>query len=76
MSIMRNGKQTKMGRRSPKEETKQMGLVGKPINPKSKGYGNFGRGSLKDLVKAIVNEGLEWVGDAWGNEMGRGCPNE
>ena len=53
-----------------------MELVGKPINPKSKGYGNFGRGSLKDLVKAIVNEGLEWDGDAWGNEMGRGCPNE
>ena len=39
---MRNDKKAKMSRRSPKEETKQMGLVGKPINPESKGYGNLG----------------------------------
>ena len=60
---MRNGKQAKMGQRSPKEETKQMGLVGKPINPKSKGYDNLDWGNLKNLAKAYGNEGLEWVGD-------------
>ena len=47
-----------------------MGLVEKPINPESKWYGNLGWGILKDLVKTNGNEGLEWVGDAWGNEMG------
>ena len=65
-----------MGRRSRKEETKQMGLVGKPINPKSKGYGNLGWGNLKNLAKAHRNERLEWAGDAQGNEMDRGCPKE
>ena len=53
-----------------------MGLVEKPINPESKGYGNLGQGSPKDLAKAHENEGLEWVGDAQGNETGRGCPKE
>ena len=52
-----------MGQRSPKEETKQMGLVGKPINPKSKRYGNLDWRNPKDLAKAYGNEGLEWVGD-------------
>ena len=65
-----------MGRRSPKEETKQMGLVGKPINPKSKGYDNLGWGNLKNLAKAHGNERLEWAEDAQGNEMGQGCPKE
>ena len=36
-----------------------MGLGEKPINPKSKGYGNLGWGSLKGLAKAHGNEGLE-----------------
>ena len=53
-----------------------MGLVKRPINPKSKGYGNLGRGSPKDLAKAHGNEGLEWTRDAQGNETGRGCPKE
>ena len=53
-----------------------MGLVEKPINPESKGYGNLGREGPKNLAKAHGNEGLEWVGDARGNEMGRGCPKE
>ena len=48
----------------------------KPISPKSKGYGNLGRGNPKDLVKARGNEGLEWAGDAQGNETGRGFPKE
>ena len=53
-----------------------MGLVGKPINPKSKGYDNLGWGNLKNLAKAHGNERLEWAGDAQGNEMGQGCPKE
>ena len=61
---MRNGKQAKMGCRSPKERTKQMGFVEKPINPESKVYGNLGWGSPKDLAKTHGNEGLEWVEDA------------
>ena len=40
------------------------GLVGKPINPKSKGYGNLGRGSPKDLAKVHGNKELEWAKDA------------
>ena len=51
------------------------GLVGMPINPKSKGYGNLGRGSPKELAKAHGNKELEWAEDAQGKEMGRGCPN-
>ena len=47
-----------------------MGLVKKPINLESKGYSNLGQGSPKDLAKAHGNEGLEWVGDAQGNETG------
>ena len=53
-----------------------MGLVEKPINPKSKRYGNLGQRSPKGLTKAHENEGLEQTGDARGNEMGRGCPKE
>ena len=41
-----------------------MGLVEKPINPKSKGYGNLGEGSPKNLAKPHGNEGLEWASDA------------
>ena len=59
-----------MGQRSLKEGTKQIGLVKKPINPKSKGYDNLGRGSLKDLAKAHGNEGLEWARGCRGNETG------
>ena len=44
----------------------------KPINPKSKGYGNTGQGSPKDLAKAHGNDELEWAEDAQGNEMGQG----
>ena len=65
-----------MGRRSPKEETKQMGLVGKPINPESKGYGTLGWRSPKDLAKAYGDEGLEWARDARGNKTCQGCPKE
>ena len=36
----------------------------KPISPKSKGYGNLGWGSSKDLAKAHGNEGLEWAKEA------------
>ena len=50
------------------------GLVEKPINPKSKGYGNTGQGSLKDLAKAHGNDEQEWAEDAQGNEMGQGSP--
>ena len=71
---MGNGKQVKMGQRSPKEETKHMGLVEKPINPESKGYGNLGWRNPKDLAKAHENEGLEWAGDAQKNKMGQGSP--
>ena len=74
MDIVRNGKQAKMGRKSPKERTKQMGLVEKPINFKSKGYGNLGRGSPKDLAKTYGNEGLEQAEDAQKNKMGQGSP--
>ena len=73
---MRNDKKAKMSRRSPKEETKQMGLVGKPINPKSKGYGNLDWENPKDLAKIHRNERLEWVGDARGNKIGQGCPKQ
>ena len=52
------------------------GLVEKPINPKSKGYGNTGQGSPKDLAKAHGNDELEWVEDAQGNEMGQGSPKQ
>ena len=83
MDIMRNGKQARMGWRSPKEETKKMGLVEKLINPESEGYGNLGQGSSKDLAKTHGNEGLEWarmpkkmkrVEDAQKNKMGEGSP--
>ena len=40
------------------------GLVEKPINPKSKGYGNLDRRSPKDLAKTHGNEELEWAEDA------------
>ena len=76
MGIMRNGKQAKIGRMSPKEGTKYMGLMEKPISPESKEYGNLGWRSPKDLAKVDGNEGLEWAGDARGNEMGRGRPKE
>ena len=46
------------------------GLVGKPINPKSKEYGNLGRGSPKNLVKAHGSKELEWAEDAQGKETG------
>ena len=52
-----------------------MGLVKRLINPKSKGYGNLGRGSPKDLAKAHGNEGLEWAEDAQRNKMGEGSLN-
>ena len=41
------------------------------MNPKSKGYGNLGRGIPKDLAKA---HGVKWADDVQGKEMGRGCP--
>ena len=47
-----------------------MGLVEKPIRPKSKEYGNLSWRSPKDLAKVHGNEGLEWAGDARGNETG------
>ena len=47
--------------------------MGKPINPKSKGYCNLGRESPKDLAKSHENKELEWVEDAQRKEMGRGC---
>ena len=42
MDIMRNGKQAKIGRMSPKKGTKYMGLMEKPISLESKEYGNLG----------------------------------
>ena len=45
--------------------------MGKPINPKSKGCGNLGRKSLKDLAKAHGNKELEWAKDAQKDEMGQ-----
>ena len=39
--------------------------MGKPINPKSKGYGNLGWGSPKDLAKVHGNKELEWAKEAW-----------
>ena len=44
--------------------------MGKPINPKTKGYGNLGRGSPKDLANAHGNKELEWAEDTQGKEMG------
>ena len=41
-----------------------MGLVEKPINPESKGYGNLGRVSSKDLIKTLDQR----------NKMGQGSP--
>ena len=49
-------------------------MVGKPINPKSKGYGNLGQESPKDLAKAHENKEWngprmpkerKWAEDAW-----------
>ena len=68
MGIMRNGKQARMGRRGPMKELSKQGLVEKPINSGSKGYGNLDRRSPKDLAKIHGNGGLEWVEDAQGNE--------
>ena len=48
--------------------------MGKSINPKSKGYGNLGRGSPKDLTKAHGNKELEWAEDSQKDEMGQGSP--
>ena len=47
-----------------------------PISPESKGYGDLGRGSPKDLAKAHGNKGLKWTRDAQGNETGQGCLKE
>ena len=47
-----------------------------PISLESKGYGDLGRGSPKDLAKAHGNEELEWAEDTKGDETGRGCPKE
>ena len=48
----------------------------KPRSPKSKGYGNLGRGSPKYLAKAHEIEELECARDAQGNEIGWGCPKK
>ena len=40
-------------------------MVGKPINPKSKGYDNLGWGSPKDLAKVHGNKEFEWAKEAW-----------
>ena len=48
----------------------------KPINLKSKGYGNLGPGNPKDLAKAHGKEELELAKDAQGNETGWECPKE
>ena len=53
-----------------RKELSKQGLVEMHINSESKGYGNLGRGSPKDLAKAHGNEGLEWARDAQGNETG------
>ena len=50
------------------------GLAEKPINSKSKGYGNLGPGKPKRFSKAHGNEELEWAEDAQKDEMGQGCP--
>ena len=47
-----------------------------PISLESKGYGDLGRGSPKDLAKAHGNDELEWAEDAQGNEMGQGSPKQ
>ena len=51
------------------------------MNPKSKGNGNLGQGSPKDLAKAHGSKnGLRMpkkrkqAEDAQGKEVGRGCP--
>ena len=55
--------------------------MGKPINPKSKGYGNLGRGSPKDLEKPMeiknwnrprMPKERKWAKDAQKDEMGQG----
>ena len=48
--------------------------MGKPINSKSKGYGNLGWESPKDLAKAHGNKEFEWAEDAQKDEMGQGSP--
>ena len=64
-----------------RKELSKQGLVEKPINLQSKGYGNLGQGNPKNLAKTHENERLEWVGmpkemkqveDAQKNEMGQG----
>ena len=52
------------------KELNKQGLLEKPRSPKSKGYGNLGRGSPKYLAKAHENEELECARDAQGNEIG------
>ena len=49
-------------------------MVENTINLESKGYGNLGRESSKDLAKAHGNEELEWTENAQKNEMGQGSP--
>ena len=46
------------------------------MNPESKGYGNLGWGSPKDLAKTHENEELEWLNDAQGDETGWECLKE
>ena len=64
-----------------RKELSKQGLVEKPKNLQSKGYGNLGQGNPKNLAKIHENEGLEWAGmpkemkqveDAQKNEMGQG----
>ena len=45
-----------------------------PMNSKSKGYGNLGRGSLRNLAKAHRSKELEQAEDAQKDEMGKGSP--
>jgi len=41
-----------------------MGLVQRPTNPKSKGYGNWAGEAPKELVKSHGNVRMRWPKDA------------
>ena len=59
-----------------KEMNQQMGLVKRPMNPESKGYGNWVGEAQRDVAKAYRNVRMDWAKDAQRYKVGQGCLKE
>ena len=51
-----------------------MGLVQRPMNPKSKGYGNWAGEAQRDVAIAYRNVRMDWAKDAQRYKVGQGRP--